>query len=49
VTDIEGSWLIEVAPNYYSLDNFPTGEAKRSLERMYQRSQMAAKFKGNKQ
>lgn len=35
VIDIKGEWLIDVAPHYYDLSNFPQGEAKRSLERLY--------------
>lgn len=35
VTDIKGQWLIDIAPHYYELDNFPTGEARRSLEVLY--------------
>jgi pre-mRNA-splicing factor ATP-dependent RNA helicase DHX15/PRP43 len=34
-TDIKGEWLIDVAPHYYDLSNFPVGEARRALERMY--------------
>ncbi|XP_068662591.1 probable pre-mRNA-splicing factor ATP-dependent RNA helicase DEAH2 isoform X1 [Aristolochia californica] len=35
VTDVRGEWLIDVAPHYYDLDNFPNCEAKRVLERLY--------------
>ncbi|KAJ0976429.1 hypothetical protein J5N97_018394 [Dioscorea zingiberensis] len=35
VTDIRGEWLIDVAPHYYDLSNFPPCEAKRVLERLY--------------
>ena len=34
-TDIKGDWLIELAPHYYDLKNFPQCEAKRTLERLY--------------
>lgn len=34
VTDIKGEWLIAVAAHYYDLENFPPGEAKRTLERL---------------
>lgn len=37
VTDIRGEWLIDLAPHYYDLANFPMGEARRALERMYAR------------
>lgn len=35
VTDIKGEWLIDIAPHYFDLSNFPPGEARRTLERMY--------------
>ncbi|KAF3777656.1 putative pre-mRNA-splicing factor ATP-dependent RNA helicase [Nymphaea thermarum] len=35
VTDIRGEWLIDIAPHYYDLDNFPKCEAKRVLEKLY--------------
>jgi len=31
---IDPEWLFEVAPNYFDLDEFPNGEAKRKLERI---------------
>lgn len=31
VTDVKPEWLLSIAPNYYDLDNFPDGEAKRQL------------------
>ena len=35
VTRIEGKWLIDIAPHYYDVHNFPDGPAKRALERLY--------------
>jgi len=35
VTDIKGEWLVELAPHYYDLKNFPQCEAKKVLERIY--------------
>lgn len=35
VTDIKGEWLVDIAPHYYDLSNFPPGEARRALERLY--------------
>ncbi|KAI0510813.1 hypothetical protein KFK09_011422 [Dendrobium nobile] len=35
VTDIPGDWLIDIAPHYYDLSNFPSCEAKRVLKRLY--------------
>ncbi|KAK3194328.1 hypothetical protein Dsin_025638 [Dipteronia sinensis] len=37
VTDVRGEWLIEVAPHYYDLTNFPQCEAKRVLEKLYKK------------
>lgn len=37
VTDIRGSWLIEIAPHYYDLSNFPEGSTRRALEALYQK------------
>ncbi|KAK4848252.1 hypothetical protein QYF36_010834 [Acer negundo] len=37
VTDVRGEWLIEVAPHYYDLINFPQCEAKRVLEKLYKK------------
>lgn len=36
-TRIRGEWLVEIAPHYYDLSNFPPGDAKRELESMYRR------------
>ncbi|RCV09516.1 hypothetical protein SETIT_2G035800v2 [Setaria italica] len=35
VTDVRGEWLIDIAPHYYDLSNFPLCEAKRALEKLY--------------
>jgi len=32
VTAIECEWLLEIAPHYYDLENFPQCEAKYELE-----------------
>lgn len=37
VTQIRGEWLVEIAPHYYDLENFPKCEAKRELENIYRR------------
>jgi len=31
VTDVRGEWLLEMAPHYYDMRNFPDGESKRKL------------------
>ncbi|KNC98504.1 DEAH-box ATP-dependent RNA helicase PRP43 [Spizellomyces punctatus DAOM BR117] len=33
-TSVRGEWLLEVAPAYYDLENFPKCEARRVLERI---------------
>ncbi|CAI5993430.1 unnamed protein product [Closterium sp. NIES-65] len=34
VTDVKGDWLLDIAPHYYDLANFPQCEARRVLERI---------------
>ncbi|XP_052269693.1 putative pre-mRNA-splicing factor ATP-dependent RNA helicase PRP1 isoform X4 [Dreissena polymorpha] len=34
VTDVKPEWLIQIAPQYYEMSNFPLCEAKRQLERI---------------
>lgn len=34
-TDVKGEWLVDIAPHYFDLSNFPTGETRRSLERLF--------------
>jgi pre-mRNA-splicing factor ATP-dependent RNA helicase DHX15/PRP43 len=34
-TDISGQFLVDIAPHYYDLSNFPPGESRRALERLY--------------
>uniref|UniRef100_A0A7S1G4C4 RNA helicase n=1 Tax=Bicosoecida sp. CB-2014 TaxID=1486930 RepID=A0A7S1G4C4_9STRA len=41
VSAIQGEWLIELAPHYFDLSNFPKGDAYRALEQMYQRKAAA--------
>jgi pre-mRNA-splicing factor ATP-dependent RNA helicase DHX15/PRP43 len=36
-TSVYCDWLMEIAPQYYDLKNFPNGEAKESLKRMMAR------------
>jgi pre-mRNA-splicing factor ATP-dependent RNA helicase DHX15/PRP43 len=35
VTDVRGEWLVELARHYFDLENFPGGETKSALERLY--------------
>ena len=37
VTTTKIEWLIEMAPHYYELENWPEGETKVELERAYRR------------
>ncbi|CAL1392056.1 unnamed protein product [Linum trigynum] len=37
VIDIRGEWLVDLAPHYYDLENFPQCEAKRVLEKLYRK------------
>lgn len=39
-TEMKGEWLIDIAPHYYDLSNFPQCEARRVLERLYRTKQM---------
>ena len=36
-TTVTGDWLVDIAPHYYDLSNFPQGECRRMLERMYEK------------
>ncbi|KAF1335823.1 Pre-mrna-splicing factor atp-dependent RNA helicase prp43, partial [Globisporangium splendens] len=44
-TRIRGEWLVNLAPHYYDLSNFPPGEAKRELETIYRRMSHASSRK----
>ena len=46
VTAVEGAWLVELAPQYYDLSNFPVGEthaALTSIIKVRDRDRAAAK------
>ena len=34
VIDVKGEWLVDIAPHYYELANYPPGETRRALERL---------------
>ncbi|CAM9961266.1 unnamed protein product [Heterosigma akashiwo] len=36
-TAVRGEWLVEIAPHYYDMSNFPPCEAKTDLEGIYRR------------
>ena len=46
VTEIRPEWLLELAANYYDLETFTDGDAKRSLRRALKRRKRAAKKAG---
>ncbi len=48
VTDIRGEWLLELAPHYFELANFPECEAKRVLERLAMKTARPAAGGNNK-
>ncbi|CAM9631853.1 unnamed protein product, partial [Discosporangium mesarthrocarpum] len=33
----KSDWLVDIAPHYYDLENFPECEAKHDLEAVYRR------------
>ena len=37
VTNVRVEWLVELAPHYFDLENWPDGETKRELEGAYRR------------
>jgi len=48
VTNVRGEWLVDIAPHYYQLSNFPDGSAKKALERLYERRSKSSKSKKDK-
>mmetsp|Transcript_20057 Transcript_20057/g.43892 ORF Transcript_20057/g.43892 Transcript_20057/m.43892 type:complete len:294 (+) Transcript_20057:1420-2301(+) len=43
LTDVKGEWLVDIAPQYYDLSNFPQCEARRVLERLYQKKEQQSR------
>jgi pre-mRNA-splicing factor ATP-dependent RNA helicase DHX15/PRP43 len=43
VTEIRPEWLLEIAPNYYDLETFTEGDAKRSLKRALKKRKRKSK------
>jgi pre-mRNA-splicing factor ATP-dependent RNA helicase DHX15/PRP43 len=43
VTEIRPDWLLELAANYYDLETFPDGDAKRSLQRVMKKRKRTAR------
>eukprot|EP00243_Klebsormidium_subtile_P011213 TRINITY_DN6285_c0_g2_i1.p1 TRINITY_DN6285_c0_g2~~TRINITY_DN6285_c0_g2_i1.p1 ORF type:complete len:720 (-),score=219.60 TRINITY_DN6285_c0_g2_i1:163-2322(-) len=48
VTEVKGEWLIDIAPHYYDLENFPQCEARRVLERLYMKKEKDRKERQSK-
>ncbi|KAF9620940.1 hypothetical protein IFM89_015337 [Coptis chinensis] len=48
VTDVRGEWLVDIAPHYYDLENFPQCEAKRVLEKLYKKREKDREDKKNR-
>lgn len=36
-TQVQGDWLIEIAPKFYDLDDFPDGAMKKKLKQIKER------------
>ncbi|CAJ2628622.1 unnamed protein product [Trifolium pratense] len=47
VTHIHGEWLVDIAPHYYDLSNFPQCGAKRALEKLDEKLEKEKYFKLN--
>ena len=45
VTAIEGDWLLDIAPHYYDMANFPKCEARSDLERLMMRREQVQQKK----
>ncbi|GFZ13654.1 RNA helicase family protein [Actinidia rufa] len=48
VTDVRGEWLVDIAPHYFDLANFPACEAKRVLEKLYKKREKEGEEGKNK-
>jgi len=48
VTAVSGEWLVELAPHYFDLENFPEGETRLALEKLYRQARAAAGGGGGK-
>ena len=46
-TAVRGEWLVEIAPHYYDLDNFPSeGQAYAALKRLFNNAVARRRYKG---
>jgi pre-mRNA-splicing factor ATP-dependent RNA helicase DHX15/PRP43 len=48
ITVVRVEWLVEMAPHYYDLENWPEGETKQELERAYRRLQQESEYSAKK-
>ena len=48
VSVVKIEWLVEMAPHYYDLENWPEGETKLEIEKTYRRIQQEKKYKQGK-
>jgi pre-mRNA-splicing factor ATP-dependent RNA helicase DHX15/PRP43 len=42
ITKIKGEWLLDIAPQYYDMSNFPMCEARRALERIIKKHKLSS-------
>ena len=47
-TAVRVEWLVELAPHYFELENWPEGETKGELERAYRRLQQEKDYVAGK-
>lgn len=47
-TAVRVEWLVELAPHYFDLENWPEGETKGELERAYRRLQQEKDYVAGK-
>lgn len=47
-TAVRLEWLLESAPHYYDLENWPPGETREELEKAYRRIQQEKQLKERK-
>lgn len=48
VTNVRVEWLVEIAPHYFDLENWPEGETKQELERVYRRISQTQQYNASK-
>lgn len=48
VLNVRGDWLVEMAPHYFDLENWPDGETKVELEGIYRRLAQTKEYNKNK-